>query len=183
MKLTFFQSNKTNWAKLQVELSDAITKHLACGKDFEIEFSEVKEGKSWEQLKAIYKLFQFCLPHFQKWKPRMVWNLKSIKEFIKSELGYTRAPNNFEVSMMIKQSGFVPKNEEEKKRMIGFCKKIKQNISFTEFTKEQAYNFVNELEVWAQEKGWSDVYLTNAEKEAYWASLEKFFNKNEKVKQ
>ena len=33
MKLTFSQSNKTNWTKLQVELSDAIIKYLACDKD------------------------------------------------------------------------------------------------------------------------------------------------------
>lgn len=66
MKLTFFQSNKTNWAKLQVELSDAITKHLACGKDFEIEFSEVKEGKTPSQHKGYWRICSLLAPCMQK---------------------------------------------------------------------------------------------------------------------
>ena len=70
--------------------------------------------------------------------------------------------------------GFVPNYGGEKKKMVRFCKKIKQNISFADFTKEQALNFVKELEVWAQEKGWSDVYLADEEKQAYIASLEKY---------
>ena len=45
MKITFFQSNKTNWTKLQVELSDAITKYLACGKDFFIQLGYCKLQK------------------------------------------------------------------------------------------------------------------------------------------
>jgi hypothetical protein len=36
MKIPFLQSNKPNWSKLQVELSDAIMKYLAGGKDFEV---------------------------------------------------------------------------------------------------------------------------------------------------
>ena len=142
-----------------------------------LEIKETKKTKSTDQLRAIYKLFQLCKPHFQKWKPAFDWNVEEIKEFIKVELGYTKNPSNFEIAIMIKQSGFIPKDEEEKKKMVKFCKKIKQNISFADFTKEQAFNFVKELEVWAQEKGWSDVYLTNEEKEAYAASLEKIYKK------
>lgn len=66
MKLTFFQSNKTNWHKLQVELSDSITKYLACGKDFEIEFSEVKEGKTPKQHNGYFRLCSLLVPYFQK---------------------------------------------------------------------------------------------------------------------
>lgn len=137
------------------------------------EILDVVEKKSYGQLKAIYKLFQLALPHFQAWNPKVIWNLENIKEFAKAELGYTREPIGFEIAMMIKQSGFEPKNEEEKNKMVKFCKRMKQNISFAEFTKEQAFNFVKEFEVWCHEKGWSDVYLTNEEKEAFWASLNK----------
>ena len=154
-----------------------IVESSEAGKNLEIK--ESKRSKSSDQLRALYKLFQLCKPHFQKWKPAMNWDLESIKEFIKAELGYTRSPTPFEISMMIKQSGFTPKDAEEKKRMVNFCKKIKQNISFADFTKEQAFSFVKELEVWAHEKGWSDVYLTNEEEEAYLASLEKLYKKEE----
>lgn len=66
MKLTFFQSNKANWTKLQVELSDAITKHLACGKDFEIEFSEVKDPRSLKQNAGYWRICSLLAPHMQK---------------------------------------------------------------------------------------------------------------------
>lgn len=123
--------------------------------------------KSYGQLKALYKLFQLALPYFQKWNPKVIWSLEGIKEFAKAELGYTRKPTGFEISMMIKQSGFKPKDEAEKKRMVKFCKKIKQNISFADFTKDQAWNFAKEFEVWCHEKGWSDVYLTDQEKKLF----------------
>lgn len=155
--------------------------------EFEVEFRAIKQDKSYGQLKAIYKLFQLAQPHFQKWNAKVIWNLETIKEFAKAELGYTRSPNGFEISMMIKQSGFKPKDKSEKQRMVRFCKNIKQNISFADFTKEQAFNFAKEFEVWCQtpiiqngvetKPTWSDVYLTNEEKEAYWASLEKMYKK------
>jgi hypothetical protein len=45
MKLTFLQSDKQNWVKLQVELSDAIMKYLAGGKDFFIQLRYCKPEK------------------------------------------------------------------------------------------------------------------------------------------
>lgn len=137
-----------------------------------VEAKPSKPNKTHEQLRAIYKLFQFSLPHFQKWKPAESWTLDKIKEFVKAELGYTRQPSNFEIAMMIKQSGFKPKDEEEKKKMIKFCKKMKQNISFADFTKEQLYAFTKEYEVWAQtaqgdKDAWSDVFLEPGELTKY----------------
>jgi hypothetical protein len=45
MKIPFLQSNKQNWSKLQVELSDAIMKYLAGGKDFFIQLGYCKPEK------------------------------------------------------------------------------------------------------------------------------------------
>ena len=45
MKIPFLQSNKPNWSKLQVELSDAIMKYLAGGKDFFIQLRYCKPEK------------------------------------------------------------------------------------------------------------------------------------------
>lgn len=184
MKITFSFSDTNSIEKGQVQVSEAMIAHLKSKKDFYVQFGNDKIKKSSDQLRAIYKLFQLCMPHFERWKPQVTWSLETIKEFTKAELGYVRNPNSFEIAMMIKQSGFSPKDDEEKKKMIRFCKRIKQNISFAEFTKEQAYNFVNELEVWAQtpnqkmkKTAWSDVYLTNEEKESFWTSLERIYAK------
>lgn len=135
-------------------------------KNLDIEIREVKQKKTYEQIKAAYKLFELCQPHFVKWKPASEWSIEQIKEFMKSELGYMRKPTKFEIAMMIKQSGFIPKTNNEKLKMIKFCKKIKQNISFADFTKEQFCSFLEETQVWAQteikeinKSAWLDVYI------------------------
>jgi len=139
--------------------------------EFEVIFQNIKTPKTNEQLKGVYKMFQLALPHFQKWRPRQEWDLEKIKEFVKAELGYTREPSGFEIGMMIKQSGFCPKGQAEKMRMIKFCKKIKQNISFADFTKEQLFKFINEFEVWAlsvkdDKPSWNDVFLDDGSKKS-----------------
>jgi hypothetical protein len=45
MKIPFLQSDKQNWSKLQIELSDAIMKYLAGSKDFFIQFGYCKPEK------------------------------------------------------------------------------------------------------------------------------------------
>lgn len=155
------------------------------GKSLEIvEVKAKKPSKSHEQLKGAYKLFQMSLPHFQKWKPKVIWTLEEIKEFAKAELGYVRDSKPFEIGLMLKLMGFNMK-EEDKADALKWCKKIKQNLSFADFSKEQLYNFTKEYEVWAQtaqykegkeiKPAWSDVYLTTEETQA----LVEFFNKKE----
>ena len=167
MKLTFSgeQEDKKNFCN-QVYFQ-AVS---LCDKGaFEVEFKKPDKKKTVDQLRGVYKLFQLSAPHFQKWKPREDWTLDKIKEFAKSELGYKRPPSNFEVAMMIKQSGLTPKDEAERKTMVSFCKKIDQNISFADFTKEQLYNFIKEYEVWAltakdDKPVWDDVFLDDGDK-------------------
>lgn len=149
-------------------LQDFIKGALLNGLELEVTAKQLGKSKSWEQLKGIYKLFQLALPHFQKWKPDVNWDLEMIKEFAKSELGYTRQSTGFEIAMMIKQSGFNP-SPEEKRRMVKFCRRIKQNLSFEDFTMKQLYDFTRQFEVWALEaKGdkpsWQDVFLDDGEK-------------------
>lgn len=162
MKLTFSgkEDDKKNFCN-QVYFE---AKNFCEKGEFEVEFKKLTKKKTVDQLRGVYKLFQLSAPHFQEWKPKESWTLDKIKEFAKAELGYKRPPTNFEVAMMIKQSGFTPKDEEERKAMINFCKKIDQNISFADFTKEQLYNFIKEYEVWALEKGWQDVFLDDVDK-------------------
>lgn len=151
-------------------LQDYIKSALVNGADLEFTVKKLGKSKSWEQLKGIYKLFQLALPHFQKWRPNAEWDLEKIKEFVKSELGYTRQSSDFEVAMMIKQSGYKP-TPEEKKRMVKFCRKIKQNLSFEDFTMTELFNFTSEFEVWAMtpkdgKLGWSDVFLDDGDKKS-----------------
>lgn len=161
MKIDFYNYNKNNWGELQKKVSNALVDCLAQNKSFYVEFCDLKEPKTHDQLKGIYKLFQKALPHFEKWRPAENWDLEKIKEYSKAHLGYQREPSDFEVNIMIKSSGFAPKDDAEKQKMINFCKKIKQNISFADFTKAQLTNFIKEFEVMCHERGWIDVFLEN----------------------
>lgn len=132
--------------------------------DLQLSLVPFKRTKTHDQLKGVYKLFQKSITHFQAWKPSVDWNEEMIKEFAKMELGYIREPTPFEIGLMIKSSGFIPKDEIERKRMVKFCKKFKQTKSFADFTKEELFNFTNEYQVWAQaangdKPAWSDVFL------------------------
>ena len=164
LKFKFLKEDKVVWKrKLEQSVIPMIEK---LDEDLEITLSPFKRSKSFEQLKGIYKLFQLALPHFQKWMPNVNWNEELIKEFAKTELGYTREPTGFEISMMIKASGYNPKDEMDKAKMVKFCRRMKQNKSFADLTKEELYNFTKEFEVWALSKGWDDVFLDDGEKKS-----------------
>lgn len=169
--IDFDRNNLKEWGNLQAKISSDLVIFLSCGRNFSVKIEEKSEKKTNKQIKAAYKLFQLSLPHFQKWIPNNNWDLEQIKEFSKTHLGYVRDPNGFEISMMIKKSNFNPKNNTEKQKMIKFCKKIKQNISFFDFTKEQFMAFLEEYQSWAlasdsknNKDSWEDVFLTNEEK-------------------
>jgi len=167
MKLTFSgeQEDKKNFCN-QVYF-EAVS---LCDKGaFEVEFKKPDKKKTVDQLRGVYKLFQLSAPHFQRWKPKENWTLDKIKEFVKSELGYTRQITPFEAAMMIKLSGKKPVDNTERKNMYDFYLNGKVNISFADFTKEQLYNFTKEYEVWAltardDKPIWDDVFLDDGDK-------------------
>ena len=176
MKLLFNFQTTDDLGDKQAQVSRLMREYLAAKKDFSVEFKEEKLKKTPEQLKGIYKLYQFSLPHFQKWKPKLNWDLEQVKEFSKAELRYTRDSKPFEIGLMLKLMGF-DMREEEKPDALKWCKKIKQNLSFADFTKDQLYNFTKEYEVWAQtaqyekekeiKPAWSDVFLEPSELNNY----------------
>lgn len=187
-KIDFLRTELEKWGDKQAEVSKLLCEYLASGKDFYCEFGFEKPAKTYNQLRGVYKLFQLALPHFKKWKPKVAWNLELIKEFSKTELNYTRNSKPFELGLMLKSIGF-DLQEDDKKDAMKWCKKIKQNLSFADFTKEQMFSFTNEFEVWAQtpifeeidgkrieaKSAWEDVYLESEDKKLYFESLEKYY--------
>ena len=177
MKIIFDRACMKDWGDKQQEISDQLKQCLSSGKCFVVELYEIKETKSYLQLRALYKLFELARPYFTKWRPTIIWTDERIKERVKEELKYTIPLDDFEIAMMIKQTGFTPKTKEERKTIINHCKEKRKNRSFKDFTKEEMYNFTMEFEVWAQtpildtkgkeiKLGWPDVFLTSAEQMA-----------------
>lgn len=174
LEYKFFKEDKVNW-KRKLDQSVLIIERTLNGEydDLVLTLSPFKRTKTTEQLRAIYKLFQLALPHFQEWMPNLVWDEELIKEFAKTELGYTREPTKFEIAIMIKameskivREGGSKLTEKERDDAKQVCKKIEQNVSFADFTKEELYNFTREFEVWALSKGWDDVFLDDGEKKS-----------------
>jgi len=183
MKLTFFQSNKTNWHKLQVELSDAISKYLTCGKDFEIEFSEVKDSKTWQQVKAIHQLCQLLAPRFSE-AYGTKFEMEDAKLAVKLRLGYLRTPTMREA---ISEALFIKSEIEATGKKIGrrewgqllndtFNDKTpRKPKSFADATKEEMMELIEKIHALADRMNWPECKLTSQEM----ASLVEFYNKKE----
>lgn len=179
MKLTFFQSNKTNWTKLQVELSDAITKHLACGKDFEIEFSEVKQGKSWEQLKGIHYLAQ-CLAIRLTETNGVKYSMENAKDWIKWTWDFTEQATEEQAMAetinernKARQSGVEMTVKQFKSLVESFKTSLKKPRSFATATKEEMMDLIEKIHALADRMNWPECKLTSQEM----ASLVEFYNK------
>lgn len=181
MKLTFFQSNKTNWAKLQVELSDAIAKYLACGKDFEIEFSEVKQSKSWEQLKGIHYLAQ-CLAIRLTETNGVKYSMENAKDWIKWTLDFTEQATEEQAMAeainernKAKQNGVEMTVAQFKNLVETFKTNLKRPRSFATATKEEMMDLIEKIHALADRMNWPECKLTSQEM----ASLVEFYNKKE----
>lgn len=181
MKITFFQSNKTNWTKLQVELSDAITKYLACGKDFEIEFSEVKQSKSWEQIKSIHYLAQ-CLAIRLTETNGVKYSMENAKDWIKWTWDFTeQATEEQAMAEAInernksQQIGIKMTLDQFKKLVESFKTNLKKPRSFATATKEEMMDLIEKIHALADRMNWPECKLTSREM----ASLVEFYNKKE----
>jgi hypothetical protein len=88
MKLTFLQSNKPNWGNLQINLSDAIIHFLKCGKNFEIEFSEVKEKRNLAQNAGYWRICSLLAPYMQEQYGEIV-DKEEVSNTAKLAIGYS----------------------------------------------------------------------------------------------
>lgn len=181
MKLTFFQSNKANWTKLQVELSDAITKHLACGKDFEIEFNEIKQSKSHMQCKGIHYLAQ-CLAIRLTETNGIKYTMENAKDWIKWNWDFTEQATEEQAMAeainernKAKQSGFTMTSEEFIALVETFKIFLKKPRSFATATKEEMMNLIEKIHALADRMNWPECKLTSQEM----ASLVEYYNKKE----
>lgn len=181
MKLTFFQCNKANWHKLQVELSDAITKYLACGKDFEVEFGVVKQSKSWPQCRGIHYLAQ-CLAIRLKETNGIRYSLNNAKDWIKWTWDFTeQATEEQAVAEAInernkaKLSGVKMTPQQFKNSVETFKTNLKKPRSFSTATKEEMMDLIEKIHALADRMNWPECKLTSQEM----ASLVEFYNRKE----
>lgn len=171
MKIVFFQSNKENWHKLQVELSDAITKHLKSNKDFQIEFSEIKQNKSWDQIKGIHYLAQ-CLAIRLTEANGIKYSIKNAKDWIKWNWDFTKSVTDEEAMAeaineknKAKQNGVEMTLEQFKNLIEAFKTSLKKPRSFSTATKDEMIDLIEKIHTLADKMNWRECKLSSQEME------------------
>lgn len=164
MKLTFLQSNKPNWGNLQIELSDAISQFLKCGKDFEIEFLEVKASKSYEQLKGIHKLCQLLAVRLSEING-LKYSMENAKDWVKWQFGFTREATEEEaMAEAINERNKAKLNREQFMALVeSFKANLRKPRSFATATKEEMIELIEKIHALAAKMGWEEVRLTSVE--------------------
>lgn len=87
-KLNFNTQDKSNWGDLQAQVSDELIKCLASGKSFSVEFGELKESKSNQQLKGYWRICSLVVPHIQKEWGEIV-DKEEVSNTAKLAIGYS----------------------------------------------------------------------------------------------
>jgi len=174
MKIPFLQSNKPNWTKLQVELSDAIMKYLAGGKDFEVSFDLIKESKTNKQLRGIYRLIRlFALRLIEK-QGNFISD-KTAKELFKYQFGITRLANYdeaFREALKMRREKELLGQKMLLKDFNFLVEKLQQTFevpkSFTLLTKEEGMELLKKVqEEFVINRSWHEMVLLPEEERAF----------------
>lgn len=87
-KITFCRSNLDEFGNLQVQLSDILGYYLASGKDFEINFSEIKKSKSSKSLNGFWRLCSLLAPHISQSYGEL-FDKELVSDLVKLSAGYS----------------------------------------------------------------------------------------------
>lgn len=182
-KLNFNTQDKSNWGDLQAQVSDELLKCLASGNSFSVEFGELKESKSWQQIKAIHKLCQLLAPRLSE-AYGTKFDMEDAKLAIKLKFGYLRAPTMNEA---ISEALFIKSKLEafgEKINKKSWGELLSQTFndktprkpkSFADATKEEMVEMIEKIHALADLMGWNECKITSQEMQ----SLIEYYNKKE----
>ena len=87
-KIQFHRSNIDQWGNLQVQLSDVLREHLASGKDFEINFEEIKKSKSRKSLNGYWRLCGLLAPNISQ-SYGEIFDKELVSDLVKLSAGYS----------------------------------------------------------------------------------------------
>lgn len=171
MKLSFFQSNKSEWGNLQIELSDAISFFLKCKKDFEVEFKEMDKSKTYEQTKGIHLLCQKLAGRLSE-SNGIKYNLASAKLWVKWNFDFTQLVSEEKAiaeaineRYKSKQSGKEMTRKQFLNLIESFKTSLKEPRSFASATKEEMIELIEKIEELGRKMNWDEIQLTNHEKQ------------------
>lgn len=181
IRITFFQADNSNWGNLQADVSKAIREYLNCGKDFEVEFSEVKASKSWLQLKAIHRLCQLLAVRLTECNG-ITYFMENAKDFIKWRLGFTEKVSEEQAlaeAINEKNKALQSGKEMTREEFVALVNEFKETLrkprSFATATKEEMMGLIQGIEELGNAMGWKELKLNSVEVQA----LMEYYNNKE----
>lgn len=180
MKILFDFENKSVFGELQSQVSEALCSMLSSNKDFSVEFSEVKQSKSYKQLKGLHKLAQLLAIRLSE-SNKIKYSMENAKDWIKWTFDFTEQVNEEEaIAEAINeknkaiQSGAKMTREQFLNLVSGFKTSLKKPRSFATATKEEMIDIIEKIHAKAKAMGWNEVKLTSVEME----EMIKFYESN-----
>jgi len=87
--IEFYTNQKDKWGQKQMEVSDALVSFLKSGKNFEVELSEIKDSKSYKQIRGIHKLCELLATRLSE-SNGIKYSLENAKDWVKWNFDYTQ---------------------------------------------------------------------------------------------
>ena len=92
----FTPENKEEWPRLRKELRTLQQTLMSFKGGLELTISEIKEDKSYKQLRGFHRLIDLLVPYFKDWTGEL-WNRDEVKDYIKRRNGYCKTMKGIDV--------------------------------------------------------------------------------------
>ena len=134
---------------------------------FEVEFREIKQSKTYLQLKGIHKLCEIYASYMSEALGFKV-SFENAKEHLKYTIDYTRLANENEaVAETLRQKRLKDLEGEKMKKIQlnnmteGFKINLKVPASFADASLEEMQILIEKIHELGRERGWHNLILTN----------------------
>jgi hypothetical protein len=166
--IEFYTNQKDKWGQKQMEVSDALVSFLKSGKNFEVELSEIKDSKTYMQIRGIYKLCELLAIRLSE-SNGIKYSLENAKDWVKWYFDYTQLATEQEAiaeaineRSKAEQQGNKMTREQFINLVNAFKAGLKRTKSFADATKEEMMELIEGIHAMADKMEWHEVRL-NAE--------------------
>jgi len=166
--IEFYTNQKDKWGQKQMEVSDALVSFLKSGKNFEVELSEIKDSKSYKQIRGIHKLCELLATRLSE-SNGIKYSLENAKDWVKWNFDYTQLATEEEAiaealneKSKAEQQGDKMTREQFINLVNAFKAGLKRTKSFADATKEEMMDLIEKIHYLAERMKWNEVRL-NAE--------------------
>lgn len=165
-RIEFDKDMKSTWGAMQAKLSKLLIHFLELGRSFYIEIGFIRQSKTYEQLKGIYRIVKLYAIRMSD-KQGSIITEATAKELLKYKFDIVRLANYdeaFREAMKIKREKELLGSKMTLKELNFLTEKLQRTYevpkSFADMSKEEATNLIKRIEdEWVVGFGWSEMQL------------------------